>query len=383
MSLLSELNETVKKAFIDAGVNFGISIRGAGDVASDGEVDPDTFIFRGFDLVTFPAYDDCIPEFKEVAASTDVEKQKKYKKVCAAVNTELKNITSCEALNVIREQFNEGSDEYNAITDRITELAPEPVVDAVDDEQITIDVLEQKVAALTDMYVDAQNTISNLEEEIVRVNDETEGELVAAKTELAHFKRIVANQLKDASDSYKEQITANTQLKHELHDVKARLNKAHQDIKSAQQLNLKYQRKIEAHSDILSKKDSDVEDYKSQLNETVVAKTQLESKVRKLSADNQELKDRVEASEKMLLEYQQAYANIYASALGKHVSNLTVNSATSVKELKSMICSSTNTSNIAAAPGYDDEFVEGDDFNEDEFIEGDDDARYGADLVTM
>ena len=38
----------IVKALIDAGVQFGISVRGAGDVASDGYVDPDTFIFRGF-----------------------------------------------------------------------------------------------------------------------------------------------------------------------------------------------------------------------------------------------------------------------------------------------------------------------------------------------
>ena len=39
----------IVKAFIDAGVTFGISIRGAGDVAGDGTVDPETFVFRGFD----------------------------------------------------------------------------------------------------------------------------------------------------------------------------------------------------------------------------------------------------------------------------------------------------------------------------------------------
>lgn len=380
------------KSFIDAGVNFGISIRGAGDVASDGEVDPDTFIFRGFDLVTFPAYDDCIPEFKEVAASTDIEKQKKYKKVCATINTELKNITSSSALEVIRDQFNEGTDEYNNITDRIDELAQEPIAAELTDDEVKMDVLEQKVTALTDLYADAQNTISELEEELVKVTNQAEGELVAANSRMAHYKRIVSNQLRDANESYREQVVANTKLNSELHDVKAKLFSARKEIKSAQQLNLKYQRKIEAHSDIVSKKDSAVEDFKSQLNETVVAKTQLESKVRRLTTDNQELKDRVEAAEKMLLEYQQAYANMFASALGKHVSNLTVNSATSVKELKDMICSGTNTANVASAPDYDDEIVEGDDFIEEDVIDDaggidesylDDATKYSADLVTM
>ena len=377
------------KSFIDAGVNFGISIRGAGDVAGDGEVDPDTFIFRGFDLVTFPAYNDCIPEFKEIAASTDLEKQKKYKKVCAAVNAELKNITSAEALEVIREQFNEGSDEYNAVTDRIDELTQESLEPS--DEEITMEVLEEKVDALTDLYVDAQNTISELEEEIVRVTNNTEDQLVAASSRMKHYKRIVANQLRDASESYQEQVTANEKLSSELHDVKARLVRAQQEIRSSRQLNLKYQRKIEAHSNIVTEKDSAVENYKAQLHETVVAKTQLESQVRDLSKDNEELQARIEASEKMLLQYQQAYANIYASALGRHVSNLTVDSATSVKDLQNMICSSTNTANVPASPVINEEFIEGDDFIDDieddiggvneEDLDGA--AKYGADLVTM
>ena len=70
----------VVKSFIDAGVKFGISIRGAGDIIGN-SVDPDTFVFRGFDLVAFPAYPESIPEFKEIAASTNSVTRKKYQKV--------------------------------------------------------------------------------------------------------------------------------------------------------------------------------------------------------------------------------------------------------------------------------------------------------------
>ena len=35
----------IVKAFIDAGVKWCLSIRGAGDVGPDGTVDPDTFVF--------------------------------------------------------------------------------------------------------------------------------------------------------------------------------------------------------------------------------------------------------------------------------------------------------------------------------------------------
>ena len=71
------------KTFIDAGVTFGISVRGAGDIVNN-SVDPDTFVFRGFDLVSFPAFPESIPTFTAIAASSDVESQKKYKAICAA-----------------------------------------------------------------------------------------------------------------------------------------------------------------------------------------------------------------------------------------------------------------------------------------------------------
>ena len=113
----------IVKSFIDAGVNFGISIRGLGDVDGNGEVDPEGFIFRGFDLVTFPAYDDCIPEFKAIAASTDTKRKAAFKKVCAAINANIKDISSSETLEFIQDQFNEGTDEFNIIQNRLDELA--------------------------------------------------------------------------------------------------------------------------------------------------------------------------------------------------------------------------------------------------------------------
>ena len=66
----------IVKKFIDAGVRFGISIRGAGDITGH-TVEPDTFVFRGFDLVSFPAYPESIPAFTEISAATDMESRKK------------------------------------------------------------------------------------------------------------------------------------------------------------------------------------------------------------------------------------------------------------------------------------------------------------------
>ena len=112
----------IVKTFIDAGVTFGISVRGAGDVASDGEVNPDSFVFRGFDLVSFPAYQDAVPTFTEIAASSDIEKQVKYKAVCAAINNNLQSVTSSAAIDVMKDQFSPKSHMYMNLESRQNEI---------------------------------------------------------------------------------------------------------------------------------------------------------------------------------------------------------------------------------------------------------------------
>ena len=154
----------VVKAFIDAGVTFGISIRGAGDVDADGTVDPETFVFRGYDLVTFPAYNDAIPTYADVAASSDVEKQHRYKKIKAAIKKNLTAITSSTALSTLQEQLNPISEEYKDVEAREVELTGGIPTDTTYcdadschddiDSALYISVLEEKVKALTKLYLE-------------------------------------------------------------------------------------------------------------------------------------------------------------------------------------------------------------------------------------
>ena len=154
-------------------------------------------------------------------------------------------------------------------------------------------------------------------------------------------------------------------------------------IETANHMNLKYKHKIDASSDIISQKDSAIEDIKRELHETVVAKKQLESKASNLDDKNGELLSRVEAAENMVLSYQQAYANIYANALGVYLKELPVTASTSVDELKKMISAATTTSGIPAAPSIGVDMDE--DIEDDESIDADDmfDENYSAGLVTL
>lgn len=417
----------IVKAFIDAGVNFGISIRGLGDVDVNGEVDPDQFIFRGFDLVTFPAYDDCIPEFKAIAASTDAKKQAQYKKICATIDTNLKEIKSAEALEVIKEVLPDDSEEFIKVDDRIKELneeVAESVADVDNEEAIALAVADQKLAAMTELYLDAKAEARELEQQVtdLSLNNQTlVVECSTLKQKQARLKKIVANQLEDAENTIKEieaksqknevmlsrvqaslkttrerlhdkneelakaksdcnaQIVANTKLKERIKSLTDKRDIDRNTIKASEDLNLKYQHKIEANSQAISQKDSEIEELKSRLSETVAASKKLESKASNLDDQNGELLSRVEAAEEMVLSYQQAYADMYANALGVCLTGLPITASTSVEELKSMIKSGTSTACMPASPSFEE--VEG----EEDLIEDilDDDTQYSAGLVTM
>ena len=62
------------------------------------------------------------------------------------------------------------------------------------------------------------------------------------------------------------------------------------------------------------------------------------------------LEQRIEASEKVIAEYQDAYAYLYATAIGAPLDNISVTASTSVDELKSIISGGTSTANIPARP---------------------------------
>lgn len=411
----------VVKAFIDAGVKFGISIRGVGEVGSDGEVDPEQFIFRGYDLVTFPAYDDCIPEFRAIAASTDVKKKAQYKKICAAIDTNLKDITSCNALEVIKEQLPEGDAEFAKVQARIDEI------NASSEAAVIDEVNDQKIQAMTELYLQAAEKVRNLETELASCQAKNKAitlECSSLKHKQARMSKIVANQIADANKmvkeadaeadasnqkltdvkasltavrreltvtkkqladsqrSYDQQVIANTRLRERLTSISSKRKDDSEAIKASENLNLKYQRKIENSSKLLSQKDEEIAKLTNKVNETVIAS-------KDLTNENEELTTRVTAAEEMIYAYQQAYANLYANALGVHLTGLPVTANTSVDDLKKMITAGTSTANIAARPDFDTELIDDDEEDEEgeEYIHGDedefDDTQYSADLTSM
>lgn len=344
----------VVKAFIDAGVHFGISIRGAGDVAPDGTVDPDTFMFRGFDLVTFPAYDDCVPEFQAVAASSDADAQAKYKKVCAAVRSNLRSIDSCEAIDIIKEQFNEHADEYSLLEERADEIT-------ADEEDADVEVLKQKVRGLTYAYAEAVKARNAFKNDL----DEALDKIASIELEQSRVQVIVDDQnmlaeqriesLECSCRLLKKKISASTRISESLKRENERLSienrksvKASESMKSElsdlkryknsiESSNLISNKKIEASERLLADKDDRIRDLESQVRETVAASEKLKDRVSNLEADVDDYKESIKASEQLIFDYQQAYADSCAYAAGVSVEDIPITSSTTVSELRSLV----------------------------------------------
>lgn len=383
----------IVKTYIDAGVKFGISIRGAGDVDAEGNVDPDTFIFRGFDLVSFPAYNDAVPEFMEIAASSDP----KYKKIKAAIDTNLKYISSSTAIEELQANLNPHSAEYKKLEARKQDIGtPDENCPECSDDELE-EITAKKLSCMTDMYIAECEKNKQLEKALASTRTQLKMVKASYDRKLKSVSRITASQTKLIEDrlkaitaSYNMAVTATNNLKDELRDANAKLERveasknilkkehseAIKELDKANKNNLLYQQKIECSSADIEDRDATISDLQEELNKTVVASTaakrnasnrdeevkQLKTQLSSAMKTIKDLESRVVASEEMLFDYQREYADFYATALGTSVSGLPVTASTSVHDLKNLIQGATNTSNILPMPAYNDIDEEEEDF---------------------
>lgn len=380
----------VVKTFMDAGVQFGISIRGAGDVDAQGNVDPDTFVFRGFDLVAFPAYADAVPEFLEIAASSDP----KYKKIKAAIDTNLKYISSSTAIDEIQATLNPHSAEYKKLEARKQDIGVEDEVCPECSDDDLEEITAKKLRCMTDMYIEECEKNKRLAKTLATTRMELRQVKVECARKIKSLKRITASQnalmrdkldsvtasyniaVKDTDRLKQELVVANSEIK-KIQASKTALKEKNSEIISeldkANKNNLIYRQKIESSSADIKDKNATISELQTELNKTVVASTTAKREASNRDEEVKRLKSEVSASkvtiadlqsqilafEDMLHEYQQAYGDIYATAIGTSVSGLPVTASTSVHDLENLIQGATNTSNIAAVPMFGVEDDEG------------------------
>lgn len=320
------------KTFIDAGVTFGISVRGAGDIVNN-SVDPDTFVFRGFDLVSFPAFPESIPTFTAIAASSDVESQKKYKAICAAVKENLPSIDSCEAIDILQCQFAEQSDEYKALEDRKKEIKGCNLTDDDVIERDDIDITKDKVESMTKLYLEQVEANNHLKKENEILSSKLASNEIESRRKISSISRITADQIRSATDAKdaaekrcKQLVAASIRMK--------------ETISQERSNNLKYLQKISESKNIVDSKDSLISSLRARLNETVTASANVERRTSNLDEQLKKSKDEIIACKKMLKDYQDAYAELYSQAVGADLQKVKVTASTSVSSLRSAITSS-------------------------------------------
>ena len=360
----------IVKTFIDAGVKFGISIRGAGDI-EENSVDPETFVFRGFDLVSFPAYPDSVPEFTEIAASTDAKVRAQYKKVCAAVAKNIDSIQSTEAIDVIQSQFASQSKEHKLLEDRKAMIASSDVVD----------LTNVKILGMTELYLESLAANKQLLSENESLKRKIASDQVVANKRETKIRRIVGSQLTDVTSNRDDFAKANEELvkankelvrserelkrsnsqydsiisalKEEISELKGvnrslvKDNKVlSSDISETERNNLIYKRKIESHENEISEKDEVIAGLQAELDETVNGASDVYDRASNLDERNKALKAEIKSAQRLVREYQNAYANLYSSAvgLGSNINSLSITASTSVSELQTIITGSTNSS---------------------------------------
>ena len=273
----------VVKSFIDAGVQFGISVRGAGDIENN-SVDPDTFVFRGFDLVTFPAYPNSIPEFQEIAASTDLGKRAKYRKVCAAIKANASSLP-LSSIDVIQPQFAPQSKEFELLETQRRDLE---AADMADNSEFA----DERLDALMQMYLDEKAKNEELESELNSQIAESKKLRAKSKSVIAQTKRksnsfmqIMESQHDDILDELERTIQANHELEDEICDLEASLSSEIRD-------NGKMKSKIKSLEGKLSTKNrendklrSQVQQLDEELDSEIYATKQLQDKIHNLERD--------------------------------------------------------------------------------------------------
>lgn len=339
----------VVKSFIDAGVTFGISVRGAGDIIAN-SVDPETFVFRGFDLVSFPAYTEAIPTFTEIAASSDIESQKKYKAVCAAVKKNLKSLNTAESIDILQEQFAPQSDEYAMLEERKAELVPDVVVTEIDEDEL--DITKEQLDGVMELYLDAKAKNAELADEVLIASTRLKHVKASYNRRLRTLKRITAAQMNDAQKEIVDAVNKYQTVKAASSHMKSQLSDLKSENAILSKSNLKYKHEVEAAANDIDNKTSIIKQLRSELNETVNAATDTESRLSNLDNANKKLRSEISAANALLEEYQNAYASLYASAVGVHLDNVTVTASTSVNELQKIIGSAQVKPQQDVVPDY-------------------------------
>ena len=231
----------------------------------------------------------------------------------------------------MKSQFAPQSNEYKLLESRQTELD----VDIVDD------VNAQKIEAMTQLYLDAMQNVTSLAKQLESEKRQNASISSATRRKLAAVERITASQLHDALSELDSIKASYRDMKHKNAILGAKLS----EVKKT---NLIYKQKVESSTSELRKKSRIIASLQRELSETVTASSKIKASASNLGVSNERLQDEVNIYKNQLDSYQQAYASMYAAAVGVDPGHLPITSSTSIEDLQDMIENATNTAGMSS-----------------------------------
>ena len=275
----------------------------------------------------------------------------------------MSEVTSSTAIDVLQHTVGKNSKEYQQLELRKSVLASG-----------TLDISNQKLEGMTQLYlaaIKANKTLTETVETLKSRYSSLQQENLQVTKKSKRAEQIMSSQLDklqsdlDTSNrKYRSLLVANKRMKSRLADVTAskddvfqicddlRLDhgKLQSELNNVKATNLKYKQRVNESASKIQKQSETISNLETKLRETVSSTSNIQMEASNLDAKVKRLQSELTASTKLLEEYQEAYAELYASVIGVHLDSITVNASTSVKELKAKITNGTSTSNIPVAP---------------------------------
>ena len=228
-----------------------------------------------------------------------------------------------------------------------------------------IDLESEKIEAMTDLYLNLLSQSKNLALQVEHLKRQNASDVVSSTKKIKSMRRIMGSQMSDVMSQLRSEQSSYSRLK-------STCDRLQGQISDLRQKNLIYKQKIESSTDILAEKDSVITDLRARLRKTITASSSLQESQSNLDEETRKLKSDLRACQQTLRSYQNAYAELYASALGVNPDNLSITATTTVQELKDMIHSATNTAGMVSA-----------DMIDPYCIVDDTDSEFDSDIVTL
>ena len=233
---------------------------------------------------------------------------------------------------------------------------------------------------MTNLYIKKSRECEALKKQVSVLSSNLSKTSELHRRKIASIERITSSQLsqvhkrlddmeeleskyEDVSIKLQDQIAASSKIRANLQELQKSNKNLAEERDELLSENLKYRRRVQASRDHLVEKDKIISSLRSRIDETVNASKVMASKSSNLDAKISNLSSELELTKSRLADFQSAYAQLYANAVGADITGISITASTSVKSLQSMIgtgVTSEEYESFAAPISVDDDYYDDD-----------------------